>query len=123
MPTDFEEQVLAQEPQGSSKDEQARKHTNGHDQADAGTSGMATDVVEISIFEKPSADGPLTKVGQLGPDGKPEMDPELLLDVVGLRSALIAPRGASAVLQAFPRSAQRDRNPARGLPALIKIRE
>ena len=40
-----------------------------------------------------------------------------------LRSALIAPRGASAVLQAFPRSAQRDRNPARGLPALIKIRE
>jgi hypothetical protein len=32
-------------------------------------------VVEISIFEKPGADGPLTKVGELGPDGKPEMDP------------------------------------------------
>ena len=74
MPTDFEEQVPAQEPQGSSKDEQAREHTNGHDQADAGTAGAATDVVEISIFEKAGADGPLTKVGQLGPDGKPEMD-------------------------------------------------
>jgi hypothetical protein len=75
MPTDFEEQGPAQEPQGSSKDEKAREHTNGHDQADAGTAGAATDVVEISIFEKPGADGPLTKVGQLGPDGKPEMDP------------------------------------------------
>ena len=39
------------------------------------TAGAAMDVVEISIFEKPGADGPLTKVGQLGPDGKPEMDP------------------------------------------------
>ena len=75
MPTDFEEQVPAQEPQGSSKDEQAREHTNGHDQADAGTAGAVPDVVEISVFEKPGADGPLTKVGQLGPDGKPEMDP------------------------------------------------
>ena len=75
MPTDFEEQVPAQKPQGSSKDEQAREHTNGHDQADADTAGAVTDVVEISIFEKPGADGPLTKVGQLGPDGKPEMDP------------------------------------------------
>ena len=52
MPTDFEEQVAAQEPQGSGKDEHAREHTNGHDQADTGTAGEATDVVEISIFEK-----------------------------------------------------------------------
>ena len=65
----------AQKPQGSGKDEQAREHTNGHDQADADTAGAVTDVVEISIFEKPGAEGPLTKVGQLGPDGKLEMDP------------------------------------------------
>jgi hypothetical protein len=75
MATDFEKQVPAQESQGSSKDEQAREHTNGYDKADAGTAGAATGEIEISIFEKPGADGPLTKVGRLGPDGKPEMDP------------------------------------------------
>ena len=46
MPTDFEEQVPAQEPQGSSKDEQAREHTNGHDQADAGTAGAVAGRLE-----------------------------------------------------------------------------
>ena len=60
----------AVDPSCPSEIDQPSRQGSWSDTADA-----VTDVLEISIFEKPGADGPLAKIGQLGPDGKPDLDP------------------------------------------------
>ena len=63
------------EPSGRDKPQPNEKGNGFDDTAsdDAGA-GTAIDEIEISIFEKPVFDGPLAKTGQLGPDGKPDLD-------------------------------------------------